>query len=75
MTSRLSVPQEVPVGTTNTAEEHQLLARLEDRYRSELMGEEERLELRERIGRMRRNLESATETVDAQHSGLERMGS
>ncbi len=50
------------------------LARLEDRYRNELMGEEERLELRDRVGGLKRKLESAAETVDAIHSGLERMG-
>jgi hypothetical protein len=75
VTSRLSVPQEVPVGTTETAEERQLLACLEDRYCNELMGEEVRLELRDRIRRLKRKLEAAAETVDAIHSGLERMGS
>ena len=43
--------------------------------RNELMGEAERLELRDRIGRMKRKLETAEETVDTIHSGLERMGS
>ena len=75
MTSRLSVPQEVPVGTTETAEERQLLARLEDRYRNEVMCEEARLKLRDRIRRLKRKLEAAAETVDAIHSGLERMES
>ena len=75
MTSRLSVSQEVPVGTTETAEERQLLARLKDRYRNELMGEVARLELRDRIRRLKRKLETAEETVDAIHSGLERMES
>jgi hypothetical protein len=52
-----------------------LLARLEDRYRNELTGEEERLELRDRTRRLKRKLETAEETVDAIHSGLERMES
>jgi predicted RNase H-like nuclease (RuvC/YqgF family) len=52
-----------------------LLARLEDRYRNELTGEEERLQLRDRIRRLKRKLETAAETVDAIHSGLERMES
>jgi hypothetical protein len=52
-----------------------LLARLEDLYHNELMGEEARLELRDRIRRLKRKLETAAETVDAIHSGLERMGS
>jgi hypothetical protein len=52
-----------------------LLARLEDRYRNELMGEEARLELRDEIRRLKRKLETAEETVDAIHSGLERMES
>ena len=52
-----------------------LLARLEDRYRNELMGKEERLQLRDRIRRLKRKLETAEETVDAIHSGLERMES
>jgi hypothetical protein len=36
---------------------------------------EARLELRDRIRRLKRELETAAETVDAIHSGLERMGS
>jgi 5-methylcytosine-specific restriction endonuclease McrA len=40
----------------------------------ELVGEEERLELRDRINRLRRKAETAGETVDTHHSGLERMG-
>jgi hypothetical protein len=51
-----------------------LLACLEDRYRNELMGEEERMEFRDRINRLRRKAETTAETVDAHHSGLERMG-
>ena len=42
---------------------------------SSVKGEEERLELGDRIRRLKRNLETAAETVDAQHSGLERMWS
>jgi hypothetical protein len=44
-------------------------------YRNELVGEEARLELRDRIRRLKRKLETAEETVDAIHSGLERMES
>jgi hypothetical protein len=49
----------------------ELLACLEDRYRNELVGEEERLELRDRL---RRKTETTGETVNTHHSGLERMG-
>jgi hypothetical protein len=52
-----------------------LLACLEDRYRNELMGEEERMEFRDRINRLRRKAETTAETVDAHHSGLDRLGS
>jgi hypothetical protein len=50
-----------------------LLACLEDLYRNELMGEEERLKLRDRINWLRRKAETIAETVDTHHSGLERM--
>lgn len=53
-----------------TTEERRLRA-LEDRYRNELMSEEERCELRDRILKLRRKLETSAETVDAQHSSLE----
>ena len=53
----------------------ELLACLEDRYRNELLSEEERLELRDRINQLRRKTETTGETVDAHHSGLEMMGS
>ena len=52
----------------------ELLACLEDRYRNDLMGEEERLELWDRLNRLRREAETAAETVDTHYSGLERMG-
>lgn len=52
----------------------ELLASLEDRYRNDLMGEEERLELWDRLNRLRREAETVAETVDTHHSGLERMG-
>jgi hypothetical protein len=51
----------------------ELLACLEDRYQNELLGEEERLELRDGINRLRRKVETTAETVDTHHSGLERM--
>ncbi len=44
-------------------------------YRNDLIGEEARLELRDEIRRLKRKLETPAETVDAIHSGLERMGS
>ncbi len=53
-----------------TTEERRLRA-LEDRYRNELMGEEERCLLRDRILKLRRKLEMPAETADAQHSCLE----
>jgi hypothetical protein len=52
----------------------ELLACLENRYRNQLMSEEERLEVRDRMNRLRRKAETIAETVDAHHSGLERMG-
>jgi hypothetical protein len=52
----------------------ELLACLEDRYRNQLLGEEERLELRDLINRLRRKTETTAETVDTHHFGLERMG-
>ena len=52
----------------------ELLASLEDRYRNELVGEEERLVLRDRINRLRRKAETTAEMVDPHQSGLERMG-
>ena len=50
-----------------------LLVCLEDLYRNELMGEEERLELRDLIKWIRRKVETTAETVDTHFSGLERM--
>jgi hypothetical protein len=44
------------------------IVRLEDRYRNELMGVEERDELRSRIVRLKRD----ADTLDAQAYGLER---
>jgi hypothetical protein len=49
-----------------------ILAEAEDRYRSELMDADERLEVLDRIKRLRSAVETAKETVDAVHSGLER---
>lgn len=68
MTSAISVHRAYPAANA------ELIARLEERYRNELMGEEERLELWDRIKRLKRRAETHAETVDAQHSGLERMG-
>jgi predicted RNase H-like nuclease (RuvC/YqgF family) len=69
MATGVRIPRDSGNGTRD------LLTRLEDRYRNELTGEEERLELRDRIRRLKRKLETAEETVDAIHSGLERMES
>ena len=49
-----------------------ILAEAEDRYRSELMDADERLEILDRIKRLCRAAETDAETVDAVHSGLER---
>ena len=57
--------------STSEAPEERRLRALEDHYRNELMNEEERLELRERILLSRRKLEAPAETVDAHHSCLE----
>ncbi len=51
----------------------ELLACLENRYHNKLIGEEERLKLRDRINQLRRKAETIAETVDTHHSGLERM--
>ena len=42
----------------------ELLARLEERYKHEPLGEDERLELWDRTRRLKRRLETAAETVD-----------
>ena len=57
--------------STHEAPPEHRLRTLEDRYRNELMNEEERLELRERILNLRRKLEAPTKTVEAHHSCLE----
>jgi hypothetical protein len=57
--------------TPGTAEERRLRA-LKDRYRNELMDEQERCELRDRILKLGRKLETAAETVGAHHSCSER---
>jgi hypothetical protein len=52
-----------------------ILTEAEERYRRELLDPEERLELRDRIARLkRRNTEAAAETLEAHHSGLDRLG-
>jgi hypothetical protein len=53
----------------------ELLARLDERCRNELLDSEERLELRDELRCLKRKLETAAETVDAFYSGLERIGS
>ena len=52
-----------------------ILAEAEERYRREFLDDDERLELRDRIARLkRRNAETAAETVEAHHAGLDRLG-
>ena len=48
------------------------LKEAEERFRHELLPDEERLELLDRIKRLRRAVETDAETVDAIHSGLDR---
>ena len=43
------------------------------RFNNELMDDEERMLLLDRIRRLRRAVETDAETVDAVHSGLERL--
>jgi hypothetical protein len=50
-----------------------ILAEAEDRYRNELLDDQKRLEVLDRIKRLRRAVETNAETVDAVHSGLERL--
>jgi hypothetical protein len=49
------------------------LAALEERYKHELLNPDERLDLRDRINRLKGKAETTAETVDVHHSGLERM--
>ena len=70
--SETSLAHDAHPSTPETPEERRLRS-LEDRYRNELMNEEERCELRDRILKLRRKLETPTETVDAHYSGLERL--
>ena len=49
------------------------LKEAEERFRHELMSDEERQLLLDRIRRLRRAVETNAETVDAVHSGLDRL--
>jgi hypothetical protein len=49
-----------------------ILAEAVHRYNNELMDDQERLEVLDRIKRLRRAVETNAETVDAVHSGLDR---
>jgi hypothetical protein len=49
------------------------LKEAEERYRNELMEDEERMVLLDRIRRLRRAVEPNAEIVDAVHSGLDRL--
>ena len=49
------------------------LKEAEERFRHELMDDEERMLLLDRIRRLRRAVETDAESVDAIHSGLDRL--
>ncbi len=48
------------------------LKEAEERFRHELMDDEERLEVLDHVKRLRRAVETDADTVDAIHSGLDR---
>jgi hypothetical protein len=50
-----------------------LLAEETERFNNELLPDEERIMLLDRIKRLRRAVETGEETVDAVHSALERL--
>jgi hypothetical protein len=62
--------------SASTAQERlirRILAEAVDRFNKEIMDDQERLEVLGRIKRLRRAVETHAETVDAVHSGLERL--
>lgn len=65
-----------PESSAPTAQEGRIRRILEEaieRFNHELMNDEERMVLLDRIRRLRRAVETHVETVDAVHSGLERL--
>lgn len=64
------------MSTTSVVDERRTRRILEeavDRFNNELMDDEERMLLLDRIKRLRRAVETHAETVDAVHSGLDRL--
>jgi hypothetical protein len=62
------------VSTTSVVDERRIRRILEEavnRFNNELMDDEERLEVLDRIKWLRRAVETDAETVDGAHSGLE----
>jgi hypothetical protein len=62
--------------TTSVVDERRIRRILEEavnRFNNELLDDEERLEVLDRIKRLRRAVETGAETVDAVHSGLDRL--
>jgi anti-sigma28 factor (negative regulator of flagellin synthesis) len=52
---------------------HRILEEATERFNHELMDDEERMVLLDRIKRLRRAVETGAATVDAVHCGLERL--
>ena len=64
------------MATTSVVDERRIRRILEEavqRFNNELLPDEERLLLLDRIRRLRRAVETNAETVDAVHSGLDRL--
>ena len=64
------------MSTTSVVDERRIRCILEeamDRFNNELLGDEERQHLLDRIKRLRRAVETHAETVDAIHSGLDQL--
>ncbi len=64
------------MATTSVVDEwriRRILAEAVDRFNNELLPDEERMLLLDRIKRLRRAVETNAETVDAVHSGLDRL--
>jgi hypothetical protein len=62
--------------SASTAQERRIRRILDEavfRYNNELLPDEERMLLLDRIRRLRRAVETKADTVDAVHSGLERL--
>ena len=70
----LGVPMQQQSSAASAQERRlrRILEEAETRYRHELMDDQDRLEVLDRIRRLRRAIETNTETVDAIHSGLDR---